>query len=137
MSILNVVLVVLTSLSLHSAFAADAAVVGFQDAPKFYNQTKTVEGTIASTFCDDKRCFLNFDKDYHKYLSAVIEGAEVIQFTTASDVKTRQADLDKKFAGKKVQVTGSITEYKGKDPKQPGRPQIALSSAAQIKVLTK
>lgn len=123
-----------TALTMNSAFAAD--VVSFQEASKFYNQTKTVEGTIAASFCDDKRCFLNFDKDYKKYLSAVIESANFSKFSKVTG-KELQAEMEKTYVGKKVQITGAITEYKSKDASQPGRPQIALTAAADIKVLTK
>lgn len=115
------------------AMATDAA-VSFQDAPKFYNQTKTVEGTIVATYCDEQRCFLNFDKDYKKYLTAVIEAKDLTQFTKVVG-KAAQAEMDKIYMGKKVQITGSINEYKSKDPSQPGRPQILLKTAADIKVL--
>lgn len=115
------------------AMAADAA-VSFQDAPKFYNQTKTVEGTIVATYCDEQRCFLNFDKDYKKYLTAVIEAKDLTQFTKVAG-KAAQAEMDKMYMGKKVQITGAINEYKSKDPSQPGRPQILLKAAADIKVL--
>jgi hypothetical protein len=130
------ILVVASVVTMSSAFAAET-VVSFQDAPKFYNQTKTVEGTIATTFCDDQRCFLNFDKDFRKYLSAVIDTKDVPNFTKAADSKTRQAELEKLFAGKKVQVTGAITEYKSKDATKPGRPQITLTATTNIKVITK
>ena len=130
-SIVTVALLLTSQVS----FSAETA-VSFQDAPKYYGQTKTVEGTIATTFCDDKRCFLNFDKDYKKYLSAVIEGDAVAAFTKATDAKAKTADLEKAFAGKKVQVTGAVTEYKSsKEPTKAGRPQIALTKAADIKLV--
>lgn len=119
--------------SFSSAFAAEAP-VGFQDAPKFYNQTKTVEGTIATTYCDDKRCFLNFDKDFRKYLSAVIVAEDFAKFSKLTG-KELQAELEKMYAGKKVQITGALTEYKGKDLDKPGRPQIALTGTDKIKLV--
>ena len=128
------VLSFVTSLSLN-AVAADSAVVPFQQAPQYYNQTKTVEGTVVGTYCDAQRCFLNFDKDFRKYLSVVIEGANVGQFTHAATPQAKQADLEKSFGGKKVQVTGAITEFKGKDTSKPGRPQIGLTATANIKVV--
>lgn len=128
-------LAIATTLTMNSVFAAETA-VSFQEAPKFYNQTKTVEGTIATTFCDDKRCFLNFDKDFRKYLSAVIEPTDLAKFTKATG-KEAQAEMDKMYLGKKVQITGAITEYKSKDATKPGRPQINLTAATNIKVLTK
>lgn len=135
MKFLTSVLILSFSFIANIAFAADAA-VPFQDAAKYYNQTKTVEGTVVGTFCDDKMCFLNFDKDYHKYLSAVIMAADFAKFSKASG-KAVKADLDKMYVGKKVQITGKLNEYKGKDPAQPGRPQIAVTDATAVKVLTK
>lgn len=110
-------------------------VVPFQDAPKFYNQTKTVEGTVVSTYCNEKMCFLNFDKDFRKFLSAVIMAPDFAKFTklTGKEVKT---EMDKMYMGKKVQITGMLNEYKGKDDKT-GRPQISLTDVTNIKVLTK
>ncbi len=115
------------------ALAASAA-VSFQDAPKYYNQTKTVEGTIITVFCDESRCFLNFDKDFRKYLSAVIESADLSKFTKTTG-KAAQAEMEKSYLGKKVQITGAITEYKSKDATKPGRPQILLTDAAKIKLV--
>ena len=133
--LLKSILAIATTLTLSSAFAAETA-VGFQDAPKFYNQTKTVEGTIAATMCTEKMCFLNFDKDYKKFLSAVIMAPDFAKFSKMTG-KELQAEMEKMYVGKKVQITGAITEYKGKEPTQPGRPQIALTNATDIKVLGK
>ncbi|MEK6627441.1 MAG: hypothetical protein AABY53_02350 [Bdellovibrionota bacterium] len=128
-------LAIATTLTLSSTFAANET-VSYQDAPKYYNQTKTVEGTIATAFCDDKRCFLNFDKDYRKYLSAVIDPADLAKFTKATGAAA-QAEMEKLYAGKKVQITGAITEYKSKDATKPGRPQILLTDAEKIKIVVK
>ena len=117
-----------------SVSLADAA-VSFQDAPKYYNQTKTIEGTVVGTFCDDKRCFLNFHEDFRKYVSAVIDSADFAKFSKAAG-KEMKADLDKMYTGKKVQITGAITEYKSKSGGD-GRPQIMLTDSAKIKVLAK
>lgn len=133
--LLKSLLAITAALTLSSAFAVEAT-VSFQDAPKFYNQTKTVEGTIASTMCTDKICFLNFDKDYNKYLSAIIVAADFSKFSKMTG-KDLQTEMEKMYVGKKVQITGPITEYKGKDTSKPGRPQIGLTAAADIKVLTK
>lgn len=131
--ILKSFLVLATTLVMNSVFAANET-VPFQDANKFYNQTKTVEGTVAATFCDDKRCFLNFDKDFRKYLSAVIDLADLPKFTKATG-KDLQPELDKMYLGKKIQVIGAITEYKSKDPAKPGRPQILLTDLSKVKVV--
>lgn len=119
---------------MNMAMAADA-VVPYTDAAKYYNQTKTVEGTIAGTFCNDKMCFLNFDKDYKKYLSAVIMAADFAKFSKVP-AKQLQAELDKMYTGKKVQITGMLNEYKSKTDAT-GRPQINVTEATNVKVITK
>lgn len=131
--LLKSLLTIATTLIMSSAFAADMTVT-FRDAPKYYNQTKTIEGTIASTMCMEKLCFLNFDKDYNKYLSAVILSTDFTKFSKVTG-KELQVELQKMYVGKKVQITGAITEYKGKDLTKPGRPQIALTAATNIKVV--
>jgi hypothetical protein len=128
-------LAIATVLSMNTVFATEAA-IPYQEAPKFYNQTKTVEGTIVGTHCNEKMCFLNFDKDYTKYLSAVIMSADFAKFTKATG-KDLQIEIDKMYAGKKVQITGSLNEYKSKDASKPGRPQIAVTDSTKIKLLTK
>ena len=122
------------ALSMNVAHAA-TDVVQYTDAAKYYNQTKTVEGTIAGTFCNDKMCFLNFDKDYKKYLSAVIMASDFGKFSKATG-PALQAELEKTYAGKKVQITGLVNEYKSKTDGA-GRPQINLTEASHIKVVTK
>lgn len=119
---------------MNMAMAADA-VVPYTDAAQYYNQTKTVEGTIAGTFCNEKMCFLNFDKDYKKYLSAVIMAADFAKISKVA-AKDMKAELDKMYVGKKVQITGMLNEYKSKTDTT-GRPQINLTDAAHIKVVTK
>ncbi len=132
---LKSLLVIAVSFFANMVFAAEAA-ISYQEAPKFYSQTKTVEGSIASTYCNEKMCFLNFDKDYNKYLSAVILAADFSKFSKATG-KELQAELDKMYLTKKVQITGLLNEYKGKEASKPGRPQIALTDVAHIKVLGK
>lgn len=130
---LKSILAIATALSMNIAFAADA-VIPFKEAPKFYNQTKTVEGTIVATHCTEKMCFLNFDKDYQTNLSAVIMASDFAKFSKATG-KELQAEMEKMYAGKKVQITGAVNEYKSRDASKPGRPQIALTEATNIKVV--
>jgi hypothetical protein len=116
------------------ATAATATpVVPFEKAADFYNQTKTIEGTIVGTFCDDQRCYLNFHSDFRKYVSAVIEAPVVKQLTPAATAEARKTFLDGRYMGKKVQITGQIVEYRSKDPSKPGRPQILVTSPTSIK----
>lgn len=112
---------------------AVTAVIPFEKAASFYNQTKTIEGTIVGTFCDDQRCYLNFHSDFRKYVSAVIEAPVVKQLTSAPTAEARKTFLDSQYVGKKVQVTGQIIEYRSKDPSKPGRPQIIVTSPTSIR----
>ena len=126
-------LLLVFSLTANTALAAESA-VPFTDAAKFYGQTKTVEGTIVGTHCDEKMCFLNFDKDFRKYLSAVIVASDFAKFSKATG-KDLKGEMDKMYLGKKVQITGQVNEYKSKDPSKPSRPQIAVTGATSVKVL--
>jgi hypothetical protein len=134
MKLLNTIAIVVTALSVQAVVAAEA-VIPYTEAAKYYTQTKTVEGTIVGTHCDEKRCFLNFHEDYRNNLSAVIDTADIAKFSKATG-KAAKADMDKMYAGKKVQITGMLTEYKSsKDGK--GRPQIYLTDSKNIKVVVK
>lgn len=134
MKLLKTIAAAVLALSVQTAFAA-VTVVPFTEAAKYYTQTKTVEGTIVGTFCDDKRCFLNFHEDYKNNLSAVIEAADFAKFSKAAG-KAVKADMDKMYTGKKVQITGMLTEYKSKTDGK-GRPQINVTDAKNVKVVVK
>ena len=88
---LKTAIVLGVSFVMNMAMAADA-VVPYTDAAKYYKQTKTIEGTVAGTFCNDKMCFLNFDKDYKKFVSAVIMAADFAKFSKVP-AKQLQAEL--------------------------------------------
>lgn len=99
------------------AYATD--VVNWKDAANHYGKYKTVEGSIVATKCTPKVCFLNFHPDYRTYFTAVI---------FASDWSKFPANPDKYYLNKKVQVSGTIKEYKGK-------PEIILKNQDQIKIV--
>jgi len=100
------------------AFAEN--VVNWKDAANHYGKYKTIEGTIVSTKCFPKVCFLNFDKNYKKTVTVVIFASNLSKFPS---------NLDKFYLNKKVQVTGIIKEYKGK-------PEIIVNSPDQISILS-
>jgi hypothetical protein len=131
---LKTAIVLGVSFVMNMAMAADA-VVPYTDAAKYYNQTKTIEGTVAGTFCNDKMCFLNFHKEFKKFVSAVIMASDFAKFSKVPATQL-QAELDKMYTGKKVQVTGMLTEYKSKSDGV-GRPQLNLTDSANVKVITK
>ena len=101
-----------------SSYAFAENTVNWKDAANHYGKYKTVEGTIVSGKCLPKVCFLNFDRDYKTTFTAVI-------FT--SDLPKFPQNPDQYYRNKKVQVTGTIKEYKGK-------PQIILKGPDQISI---
>jgi micrococcal nuclease len=93
--------------------------ISWQEAAKFYNQTKVVEGKIVASNNTGKVCFLNFDKDWKRYFTAVI---------FAGDFNKFPAHPEDYYLNRRVRVRGLIKEYKGK-------PEIILKSPAQIEVI--
>ena len=134
MSLLKSVLAIATALSMNTAFAAGAA-VPHTDAAKHYGHKITIEGAVVATSCDGKKCYVNFNEDFRKAVSAIIDTADIAKFTKATDPKAQQADLDKAYKGQKVHLTGVVTEYKSKDTSKPSRPQMSLTGPADIKVV--
>jgi hypothetical protein len=108
---------------------ADASAVPFKKVTKdLYKKTGTVVGPVVGTFCNDKMCFLNFDKDFQHNLSVVIMKDDYANFSNlpGTDIKSK---LDT-YVGKTVQVTGKLDEYVGKSG---SRPQIYLTKETDIK----
>lgn len=117
-----------------TATTAAHAVIPHTDAAKHYGDTVTIEGTVVATSCDGKKCYVNFNQDFRKAVSAIIDTADIAKFTKATDTKAQQADLDKMYKGKKVHLTGLVTEYKSTSSNT-SRPQMALTGPADIKVV--
>jgi hypothetical protein len=134
MKFLNFLAVFVFTFTIHNSIVAESA-ISFMDAPKFIGQTKTVEGIVVGTYCNEKMCFLNFHEDFKNNLSAVILADDFSKFSKAAG-KELKAEMDKLYTGKKVQITGMLKEYKGKNDTK-ARPQISLSDSASIKVLSK
>ncbi len=94
-------------------------VISYLDASRFYGKTKTVEGTIVVTNNTGKVCFLNFNKDWKRYFTAVI---------FASDFGKFPANPEDYYLNRKVRITGLIKEYKGK-------PEIIVKNPSQIEIM--
>jgi len=94
-------------------------VINWTEAANHYGKYKTVEGTIVSGKCLPKVCFLNFDKNYKTTFTAVI---------FASDLPKFPSNPDQYYRNKKIQLTGTIKEYKGK-------PEIIIKDVDQIKLV--
>lgn len=106
-------------LSIISRIIFAEQIIQWNEAHKHYGQYVTVEGTIVNTYNSGKACFLNFHKDHKKHFTAVI---------FMSDYSKFPASPEDYYYGKKVQVTGTIKEYKGK-------PEIILEKPSQIKII--
>ena len=120
-----------TSVSVFAAATAATSAISYEEVtPAMYKTTKTVKGKIVGTFCNKEMCFLNFNKDYHTKLSAVIMASDFAKFTSlpGADINAKLAAL----TNKDVQITGMLGEFKG--PKDTaGRPQIYLTDVASLK----
>jgi micrococcal nuclease len=99
--------------------AQNTNIISWQDAAQFYGQSKTVEGKIVVSNNTGKVCFLNFDKNWKKYFTAVI---------FASDFDKFPDHPEQYYLNRTVQVSGLIKEYQGK-------PEIILKSPAQITIV--
>ncbi len=94
-------------------------VISWKDADKYIGRYVTVEGKIVRTYNSGKACFLNFHPDYKRYFTAVIFKSDFDKFPE---------NPEEYYKDKKVQVIGTIKEYKGS-------PEIILNSPSQIRVL--
>jgi len=113
------VFLILVLFFMMNSFAFADNTVSWKDAANHYGKYMTVEGTIVSTKCFPKVCFLNFDKNYKTTFTAVI---------FASDLPKFPSNPDQYYLNKKVKVTGTIKEYKGK-------PEIIVKEQDQIKII--
>ncbi len=93
--------------------------LSWQDAAKRVGQRVRVEGRIVATRNTGKVCFLNFHADYKHCLTAIIFSSAFPRFPSSPE---------KHYRGKRVRVTGMVTE---KD----ARTEIVLEDPAQIQVL--
>jgi micrococcal nuclease len=94
-------------------------IIAWDEADKYYNQTKIVEGKIVASNNTGKVCFLNFHKDWRRYFTAVI---------FASDFEKFPAHPEDHYLNRIVRVEGLIKEYRGK-------PEIILKSPSQIEII--
>lgn len=113
------IILVVAVIFMASGYALAEDTINWQDAAKHYGKYKTVEGVIVSSKCLPKVCFLNFDQNYKTTFTAVI---------FASDLPKFPPNPDQYYRHKKVQVTGTIKEYKGK-------PEIILKDQGQIQII--
>ncbi len=93
--------------------------IDWKNAGDYIDQYVEVEGTVVSSHKTEKICYLNFDKDYKRYMALII---------FAGSFKKFPDNPEKYYMGKKVKVEGRVKEYKG-------RLEIVLGSPEQIKLL--
>lgn len=109
-----------------------SATISWEEADKYYDKEVTVEGKIAYTFNSGSNCFLNFHKNWTKYLFAVIYPGNRAKFPR---------DPEKYYLNKKVRITGVIRKYITESINEDNKkvqniaPEIILDSPAQIIVI--
>ena len=108
------------SIVISSVNDKNSEIISWRDADKYYGQNKIVEGTVVVANNTGKVCFLNFDRDWKRYFTAVIFAGDFDKFP---------AHPEKYYLKRKVRVRGLIKEYKGK-------PEIILKSSSQIEIVT-
>lgn len=93
--------------------------IDYKNAFKYSGKYVETEGTIAASYNNGRICYLNFDRDYKKYVALVI---------FADSYKKFPEKPEKYYLNKNIRVEGRIKEYKG-------RLEIVLGSPEQIKIL--
>ncbi len=95
-----------------------------EDAGKFLNQECTVRMQVRSVGGDALRFFLNSKDDYKAdgNFTLVLDKADAEKFGL-----TETQDLRKKYVGKTLHVTGTVSDFRG-------RPQMRLKEPGQIQV---
>lgn len=107
------------TIGISSTHDGNSEIISWRDADKYYGQNKIVEGVIVIANNTGKVCFLNFDRDWKKYFTAVIFAGDFDEFP---------AHPEEYYLKRRVRVRGLIKEYKGK-------PEIILKSPSQIGIV--
>lgn len=94
-------------------------VISWLNTADYYGKIKTVEGKVVVANNTGKVCFLNFNKDWKNYFTAVIFSSDFDKFP---------ANPEEYYLNRKVRVTGLIKEFKGK-------PEIIVKSPSQIQIV--
>ncbi len=96
-------------------------VISWESAGKYTGKRVTVEGTIVRGYNSGKACFLNFHRNFTRYMSLTI-------FENA--LKRFPFQPQKYYLNKTVRVKGKIKTYEG-------RPEIVVESPKQIEVVNR
>ncbi len=93
--------------------------VSWELAGKYVGKRVTVQGKIVRSFNSGKACFLNFHRNFTRYMSITIFENNFRKFTFQPE---------KYYLNKTVRVRGKIRKYEG-------RPEIIVESPRQIKII--
>jgi len=95
------------------------SVIPWESAGKFVGKRVTVQGKIVRGFNSGAACFLNFHRNFTRYMSLVIFQNSFHRFPFHPE---------EHYLNKVIQVRGKIREYEG-------RPEMVVESPRQIKIV--
>ena len=96
------------------ATARSADVLGWQDAAKHVGEQATVEGVIAAVHCSPLACSLAFEPTFTRF-TAIVQAERFDVFPPA--------DLEPRYKGRRVRVSGTIETIDGKPRMQIANPE--------------
>jgi micrococcal nuclease len=99
---------------------AEPIAVDWREARNHLGRDVVVEGTIVSSHNSGRACFLNFDPDWHQYLSVVI---------LAGDFAAFPSDPEAFYLGRRLRVRGRVELWQD-------RPQIRVRSSRALELVT-
>jgi len=103
------------------ATARSADVLGWQDAVKHVGEQATVEGVIAAVHCSPLACSLAFEPTFTRF-TVIVQAERFDVFPPA--------ELEPRYKGRRVHVTGTIETIDGKPRMQIATPEaLALAPA--------
>ncbi len=97
----------------------DKGLISWESARKFIGRRVSVQGKIVRSFNSGNACFLNFHRNFTRYLSLVIFANRFFRFPDQPE---------RFYMNKMIRVTGKIGEYKG-------RPEIVVERPEQIRII--
>ncbi|EFK05945.1 nucleic acid-binding domain protein [delta proteobacterium NaphS2] len=94
-------------------------VISWESAGDFIGKQVVVEGKIVRSFNSGKACFLNFHRNFTRYMSLVIFENSFHRFPSHPEGF---------YLNKTIRVTGKIKNYEG-------RPEMVIENPRQIEIL--
>ncbi|MBW2708331.1 MAG: thermonuclease family protein [Deltaproteobacteria bacterium] len=98
----------------------EGRVIGWESAKNFVGKRVTVQGKIVRSFNSGKVCFLNFHRNFTRYMSIVIFGSNFRKFPFQPE---------KFYLNKTIRVRGKIKDHKG-------QAEIVVESPRQIEIIS-